>query len=67
MIGMISLKVKVWAKKVVKGSKTYKTLYVAIPAIVAESLRISEGDILRVTIKKVSIDGKEVEAIVYYK
>lgn len=64
---MISLKAKVWAKKMAKRGKVYKTLYVVIPAPIAEGLNIKEGDILRVTVKQVEIDGKKVNAIVYYK
>ena len=64
---MISLKAKVWAKKMVKRDKIYKTLYILIPSPIAEALEIKEGDILRVTVKHVEIDGRKVNAIVYYK
>ncbi len=64
---LISLKAKVWAKKTTKQGKTYKTLYVLIPSPIAETLNINEGDTLKVTIKQVEINGKTVNAIIYYK
>lgn len=67
MYKVISLKAKVWAKKTTKQGKIYRTLYVVIPSPIAEGLNINEGDILKVTVKQVEINGRKVNAIIYYK
>ena len=64
---MIKLKAKVWAKKIVRGSKEYKTLYIAIPSPIAEELGIKEGDVLKIIVKRIEVNGKEVNAVIYYK
>ena len=60
-------RVKVQAKKITKANKVYKTLYVTVPSVFSDILRIKEGDYLEVTIADVKIGNKLVRAIVYYK
>ena len=60
-------RVKVQAKKITKANKVYKTLYVTVPSVFSDILRIKEGDYLEVTIADVKIGDKLVRAIVYYK
>ena len=53
-------------KSTYKG-KEYPTYYVNIPAALAKLLKISENDRLSCTIAEVTINGKKVKALVYWK
>lgn len=59
--------VKVVARRIRRDGKEYETLYVRIPRSVAKALGIKSGEKLVLAIKNIEINGRQKQALVYYK
>ena len=63
----MSFQVRVIARKSKYKGKEYPTYYVNVPAALAKLLKIGENDFLNCTITEVTINGKRVKALIYWK
>jgi|GEM_PF-4795101 len=59
--------VKVLERRYVKNNKEYRSYYVVIPSNIAKAIGIKGGDVLKVLLKEVEVDGSPKIALIYYK